>query len=298
MKDAPPTARPPELPRVLIDTTFPPTAGYSIVDVPAESNLQAALNNASCNPNGSILSLAAGAVFTGSFTLPAKHCAEGQWIIIRTNTADSNLPSADARINPKYAPSLAKIFSPNVAPAVKTASGADHYWLMGVEIGVGSGVPMNYGIVAVGHGETSLADLPHHIVVDRCYVHGNPIGAIKRGIEANGAYIAVVNSYFENFHVVGQDTQAIAGWNGPGPFKIVNNFLEAAGENVMFGGAAITIPNVIPSDIEIRRNHFFKPLAWKPGNPAFAGAAWTVKNILEFKDAQRVLVEGNFMENN
>ena len=26
------------------------------------------------------------------------------------------------------------------------------------------------------------------------------------------------------------------GWNGPGPFLIENNYLEAAGENIMFGG--------------------------------------------------------------
>ena len=32
---------------------------------------------------------------------------------------------------------------------------------------------------------------------------------------------------------VGQDSQAIAGWNGPGPFIIDNNYLEGAGENIL-----------------------------------------------------------------
>jgi hypothetical protein len=78
----------------------------------------------------------------------------------------------------------------------------------------------------------------------------------------------------------------------------VNNYLEAAGENVMFGGAAPAIAGVIPSDIEIRRNHFFKPLSWMVGSPSYAGIHWAVKNLLELKIAQRVLIQANVFENN
>jgi hypothetical protein len=66
----------------------------------------------------------------------------------------------------------------------------------------------------------------------------------------------------------------------------------------MFGGADPAIRGLVPSDIEIRGNHLFKPLTWLPGNPAFAGVQWTIKNLMEFKNAQRVLVEGNLLENN
>ena len=277
----------PEPPQILIDTTFPSTTDYRITDVPAGGNLQDAINKASCSAKGTVLRLAAGAAYTGNFILPAKNCGPGHWIIVRTNTADSNLPAPDVRANPSYASIMAKILSPTVAPAIRTASGADHYWFMGVEIGAVSTQPQNFGIFAVGHDETSLADLPHHIVVDRCYVHGNSSGNFKRGFTANGKYLAAVNSYFENFHVVGEDAQAICAWNSPGPIKIVNNFLEASGENVMFGGARAAIPDIIPSDIEIRRNYFFKPLSWRKGDPSFAGVVWTVKNVIEFKNADR-----------
>src|SRR5262249_38836706 len=64
--------------------------------------------------------------------------------------------------------------------------------------------------------------------------------------------------------------------NGSGPFRIVNNHLEAAGENLMFGGADPAIPQQIPSDIEICHNHFFKPLTWKADDPSYEGTAWTV----------------------
>jgi hypothetical protein len=53
----------------------------------------------------------------------------------------------------------------------------------------------------------------------------------------------------------------------------------------------------VPSDIEIRRNHLRKPLEWKRGEAGYAGAEWSVKNLLELKNAQRVLIEGNVMEN-
>jgi len=65
----------------------------------------------------------------------------------------------------------------------------------------------------------------------------------------------------------------------------------------MFGGADPKSLGLVPSDIEIRRNHLFKPLSWRPGDPSFAGVRWTVKNLLELKNAQRVVIEGNLLEN-
>ena len=41
-----------------------------------------------------------------------------------------------------------------------------------------------------------------------------------------------------------------------------------------------------------------KPLTWRQGSPTFGGIPWTVKNLFELKNAQRVLVDGNLMENN
>ena len=60
----------------------------------------------------------------------------------------------------------------------------------------------------------------------------------------------------------------------------------------MFGGGDPAIRDLVPSDIEIRGNHFFKPRAWRQGDPAYAGTAWSVKNLFELKNASRVLVDG------
>jgi hypothetical protein len=65
----------------------------------------------------------------------------------------------------------------------------------------------------------------------------------------------------------------------------------------MFGGAPGTIT---PTDIEIRYNHLFKPLIWQPGAVGFVGGytgdPYIVKNHFELKNAQRVLFEGNLLE--
>jgi hypothetical protein len=277
-------ARDPELPRLFVDTRYvPPTGGTRTVR--AGENLQAALDAA--RP-GDVILLEAGASFVGNFTLPAK--TGSQWIVIRSSTPDANLPSAETRVSPAFAPALPKIVSPNTNAALRTVAGAHHYRLIGVEVTVASNVTKNDGIVLLGDGaQNSLAKVPHHIILDRVYVHGHATLNLKACLALNSATSAVIDSYLAECHGKGFDSQAIGGWNGPGPFKIVNNYLEGAGENLMFGGADPSIRNLTPSDIEVRRNHFTRPVSWK--------GVWTVKNLFELKHAQRVLVEGNVFEN-
>jgi len=182
-------------------------------------------------------------------------------------------------------------------PVIKTAPAAHHYRFVGIEMRPREGVFLHH-LVQLGSAERSLSEIPHHIVVDRCYLHGDATRGTRRGIALNSGFTAVVDSYFTDFKEVGADSQAIAGWNGPGPFKIVNNYLEGAGENVIFGGGDPSISGLVPSDIEIRRNHFAKPLAWKIGDPAYRGTPWAIKNLFELKNARRVLIEGNVFERN
>jgi len=292
-----PAGGPAALPQLTIDTTFPDTTNYAVTQVAAGGDLQSAINNASCSPNGTVLRLASGATFTGNYTLPAKSCASGKWIIVRTDTADGSLPGPGVRINPTYSSVLAKIMSNNSSGALWTAASASYYWFMGLEIGFTSTVSSGYAAFAVGgRAETSTSQLPNNIIVDRCYIHGNPTGALRRGIEVDGISVAVINSWISDFHDTGADTQAVWGYNTPGPILIQNNELEAAGENVLFGGKDPNIPNLVVSDITITNNHFFKPLTWWSNSPSYAGILWSVKNHFELKNAQRVLVQGNIFE--
>lgn len=288
-------AQSPERPRMFLDTTYVAPARRQ-TSIPAGGDLQGALNSA--QPGDTII-LQAGATYTGNFTLPVK--SGTAWIYVQSS-ALSSLPAAGTRVGPAQASLMPKIVSPNTSPAISTAAGAHNFRFVGVEITTtwASTSATNYVLVSLEApgGNTSVAQAPTDVVFDRCYLHGTPTGNIRRAILMNSARTAVVDSYLSDLHEVGADSQALASWNGPGPFKIVNNYLEGSGENILFGGADPAILNLVPSDIEIRRNYLFKPLSWQVGSASYAGIHWSVKNLLELKNAQRVLIDGNLLENN
>jgi hypothetical protein len=257
-------------------------------------DFQRALNNA--KPGDTIV-LEAGAAYTGPFTLPTK--SGDEFITIQTSRAAEL--SENVRVTPSQAALFAKLqSSENGSPIVKTAAGAHHYKFIGLEFSTaGPEVKIN-DLVRLGESnlQKTLDDVPHHIVIDRSFIHGFPTQDVQRGISLNSANTDITNSHISDIHGKGFDTQAICGWNGPGPFKIINNYLEGAGENIMFGGSNPSIPNLVPSDIEIRDNHVFKPMSWKVGDPSYGGHHWSVKNLFELKNARRVIVDRNIFENN
>ena len=227
--------------------------------VGAGGNLQEALNTA--QPGTTIL-LQQGAEFVGNFVLPVKS-GEG-WITVRSSAPDTVLPPSGIRIRPSDAPNLARLRSPNSNAALRTAAGTHHWILRYLEFGAnqnGTG-----DILQLGDGssaQTSLSMVPHHITLQHVFIHGDPLLGQKRGIALNAADVTIRDSHISDCKGVGQDTQAIAGWNGPGPFTIENNYLEGAGENIMFGGADPAIPNLVPNDITFRRNYVSRPMSWR-----------------------------------
>lgn len=263
----------------------------SVRTVAAGADLQAAIDAA--RP-GDELVLAAGERYVGNFVFPKK---EGVgWITLRSS-AMNRLPAEGQRVQPSHAAAMPKLIAPNDRPALATAPAAGFYRMTGIEIAPAEDVAYHYGLIELGNGkQTTLPQIPHDLIFDRVYVHGYPRAALKRRFALNSAATVIANSYIADCHVDGQDAQAIGGWNGPGPYKLVNNYLEGSGENVMFGGADPRVPNLVPADIEIRGNHFNKPLSWRKGEPGFAGRSWTVKNLLELKNARRVWIEGNVLE--
>lgn len=291
------TSGEPQLPTTFLETTLPATSGRKIkVAAGAEGarNFQSALDQAK---PGDVLILDAGATYLGNFTLPKK--SGNDWIIIRTSAGDAQLPAPGTRLRQAHANLLPKLITTNADPVIKTATGAHHYRFIGVEFSVTATTPVTYDLIQLGSGsQTSLTDIAHDLIIDRCYIHGSATGNLRRGVALNSARTSVIDSYISDCHEKGADSQAICGWNGPGPYKIVNNYLEGAGENVMFGGADPKIANLVPSDIEFRRNHCFKPLYWKKNESVYAGQPWSIKNIFELKNARRVLIDGNIFENN
>ncbi len=307
---------PAELPRVLIDSALrsTPAPGKTIA-VHAGEDASKAVTRASC---GDTIELQSGATF-GSLRLPQKNCDDSHWIVIRTSAPDSRLPAEGTRLTPCYAgvPSLpgrpdlhcaatenvlARIeFNAKGSGPIVLEPGANHYRLIGLEVTRADSTGIVYNLIGTSKG---TAD---HIVLDRMWIHGTAQDETVRGLMLSQMrYAAVVDSYFSDFHCTAKsgacvDAQAIAGGLGDdpmGPFKIVNNFLEASGQCILFGGGAA---KEVPTDIEIRHNHFFRPLTWMKGQPGFVGGLdgnpFIVKNLFELKNAQRVLFDGNILEN-
>ena len=283
---------PPESPREYVDTTLAPAAGQTI-RVHDGDDLQDAIDAARL---GDTIVLDAGATFKGPFTLPKK--SGTGWVTIRTSTPDREFPAPGTRVSASHAPLMPKLTAWKGEGVIIADRGAHHYRFIGIEVAPYEETFM-YSLIWFGtNRERTVDEQPHHMIVDRCYVHGDPQKGSRRGIALNGRHLAVVESYLSDFKGVGQDTQAIIGWGGAGPFKIANNYLEGAGENIMFGGGDPLIKELVPSDIEVRGNLMSKPLRWKKNEPGFEGTQWSVKNIFELKNARRVLVEGNVLEYN
>ena len=265
--------------------------------VGATANLQAALDAA--RP-GDVLVLPPGATYVGNFVLrntgatPSGAPAAG-WIVLRTDVPDAALGAEGRRMTPSRAASLklARIRSPNNASAIGTAEGAHHWRITAVEIDAVPGVKEVNMLVRFGEGpdaQRTTTAMPHHLVLDRSYVHGSSTLDLKRCLALNSAMSAVVDSWLTECHSNNGDSQAVLGYNGAGPFKIENNYLAAGHEVVMFGGGDPGIKDLVPSDIEIRHNHITRPLSWRN--------KWQVKNLVETKNARRLLIEGNVIENN
>jgi hypothetical protein len=325
---------PAELPRVSVQSSFSSTPATGRTrEVRSTDNLQSVLNQVQC---GEKIELQPGATFSGAFVLPAKDCDDQHWIVLRSGATDDALPREGERITPCYAgisslpgrpeyhcPSpenkMAKLVAAKGVPVLRLADGANHYRIgPGLELTRAPSDGIHYALLARRQDPTAKG--VDHVVIDRDWIHGSPTDETVRGVFSAGwTYVAVVDSYMNDFHCVAgvgtcTDSQAIAGGVGEipeGPLKIENNFLEAGAENILFGGGR---GSIVPSDITIRHNHIFKPLIWMPGQSSFVGGVndnpqkcaqfktpgfcpFVVKNLFEIKNAQRVLFEGNVLEN-
>jgi hypothetical protein len=284
-----------------------PSPGKQI-KVDAKADLADAVESAKC---GDTLLLPAGATYVIK-EFPAKKCDDAHYITIRTDIPDSKLPPEGTRISPAWA-GIASL--PGRPPFAQPAGGAAK--LMATIVAKNSGgVPVGDHVRFIGIEWTSEGNIfrmiategDDHVVFDRNYIHAADGSEVAHAISmVEGAhYIAVVNSYIGGLACIAAlgkctDATAVGGSYSKSPlgtFKIYNNFLEASGEDILFGGAS---SEYNPSDIEIRRNHLFRPMLWKEGEPGYTpsplGKPYIVKNNFELKSAIRVLVEANLMEN-
>ena len=168
-------------------------------------------------------------------------------------------------------------------PALQVIGNASHIRVTGLTV---QATRTDRPPVIVGSPTALTPELqPDDVTFDRVEVLAAAAGG-KRGIEAHTRRFALLRSRVTGFLLSGQDSQAFFACNGPGPYTIEDNQLEASGENVLFGGSAIKGPAMVPGSIVIRNNDIVKPAAWR-------SVAGSVKNSIECKACNGALIDGN-----
>jgi hypothetical protein len=238
-----------------------------VINVTDADNLQTAIDNAQA---GDTLLLAEGDTWTGSFSLDAGNTG---WVTIRCAGAGANI-----------------VGNANTG-AIQTDPGAKYWYIKNCDLSntTATGDIMRLGTSAAD--QDTLAEVPSHIVVDGNRLAGHATNGQRRGIALHTAYSKIINNEVTDIKAAGTDTQAILGGNGPGPYIIADNLLQATGENILFGGFDPPIVGMVPSDITITRNTISKPLSWET-------EGWQVKNLIEMKNATDVTITYNDFDGN
>lgn len=296
----PPTTGVAELPRAVPPSVLTPIGGMIRKASTAGEILPAI---AAARP-GDTVAIAPGVVYAGGqIVLPQPPgTVDAPVIELRTDIPRTPFDAASRRMRPSLAASLnlAKLVTTDNQPVIRTVNleNPTRGWVLS-DLELTTTYPktsLQYGLLALGDGgwlgggetQISLARVPSGFLVDRCYIHGSDASAVVRGVALNSAMTAITSSYISGIHA-GVDSQAVCGWNGPGPYLFADCTFEAAGENVMVGGAVPGITDLAPADITILGCHFPTPLSWT--------AEWSVKNPFELKTARRVLVEACVFDN-
>ena len=233
-----------------------------VIDVPANGDLQEAINSA---VNGDTLQTADGATYICN-------CVVDKGITIQGKST---------------------IKTPNSGPAIYIPPRTPPVVIKVAAINTTVGVPQVFDIVrfgSQGEEQNTLEEVPQGLTIDGVDIHGQPGQDVQRGVTTNGANFKLLNSRIREIHGKGYEANGVGGWNGPGPFTILDSRIEAAGENAIWGGAQPSIPGLVPADLVIRRSVFYKPPAWR--------GVWTVKNILELKTIRRAVIDGNIFDGN
>jgi hypothetical protein len=220
----------------------------------------------------------------GQFTLPQQPIGSKPIVIRAANVPTGTPQGADGL--PVF-----KTAGPASPGILTIGPGARGYTLMGLAF---VAKHYAYSLLTLGSGkESDPTQLPGQILVERCYFSGSLEQGTRRAITANCAGIFVKNVKIENIWDQ-VDNQGIACWNGVGPFQIIDSAIEAMGENIMFGGSPSAV-KANPSGIIIARNKITKSRALFKQLTG-QGKRVTVKNLIELKRAENVLIEENTLD--
>lgn len=286
----------PQLPQAQVHVSMPTVNGSTLnatcATMQAQINAAAALN---VNLTHQVI-LATGAPCTGPWLLPS-HTGGTGWILIK-GANYANLPPPGTRVSPTDAALMPHVIYGDDGVAntgsFSAQTGAQRYRIMGFYMTEDVTKSPNWSQINTGYNNANALNTGY-IIIDRVVIRDlTRTHATYRGVYLEGELgnNAVVDSWIDGIKDIGcqADTQAVLTISSGGPLLIQNNFVEAAGENVMIGGGDPISAAVQPRDNTIRLNTFSKNANWALGCPP---GGYLIKTMLELKSGYRTLVEGN-----
>lgn len=289
----------PEWQSIVINTHYALPTGGVTHSPTTPTQLQTAVTNAAL---GDVIVLSAALTYdlnnaSGNQIVFPNKTGSG-WIYIVTSDLAS-LPAPGTRATASHASAMPTLRVNTTATGnvgASFAAGANHYRFVGINfVCTGASAAPNRPIEIGVSSVSSEADMPNHIIFDRCLHNGDATHGGIHGMAISGKYISVIDSSLLGWSdfANGNDSQAIWIAASMGPIKLHNNRLEGGSENVMSGGDNFPLTGVIPADVQLTGNHIIKPLAWADDGVG-AGSS---KNLLEVKSGQRWCIAWNAFEN-
>jgi hypothetical protein len=267
--------------------------------VTGDADWTIAVANAVC---GQVIEIKPGVVLTHK-TVPTYRAGTAKFVTIRSSNVTS-LPGFDSRVGPSDAANMPTFRTTTTSAAALDfpAGELHHLTFEGIRFKAEyvATSRTNYN-VRLGTPSTYTND-PYNIEFHRCYFDSPaPDGSFSQADTAitsyGGARVVIKDSYFKEFAGILGDTQALFILRGH-EWAVNNCHIEGGAENIMLGGSSHADTNYNPHLFSIRRNHFYKPLNWKPDDPSFDGQVRRIKNLFEVKYGEKLLVEDNLMEHN
>lgn len=244
-----------------------------------------------------------GVTWLANITWPNRDPSVTGWIRVRSQ---SSLPTATGTrasalslagkgiLETASNPAVFQTADPNVGAQTNIPH---HYALAGLTLRAQPGMGIGFWLIGWGTGsyQDTFAKVPHHMVLDRCVVDGTNSDQTHALFDSAGWHIVRDCSFLNIHSQSGDGGHALTLTNGDGPGLLENNTLQCAGVVFLIGGSDPNVPELIPSDITLRGNLLTRDPLWNRN--FYPATGWLVKNNIDLKNGQRVLVEGNVLEN-
>lgn len=175
------------------------------------------------------------------------------------------------------------------------------YWFTGMNLRSDSAIKTSIVDLTAHSGTVPVrgveADLPSHVVLDRCtitYTNGVPSGRVVSG---GSRYTVVRQSWLPSIFTDDTEQQAFSFLSGCKHWDIIGCRAGGWGEHVLFGGGSPAIPNWVPRDFMFLWNYWYNDVFGNmETNPVTGLPSDDNKNAFEGKTGGRIAFFFNRIE--